>query len=226
MESCCNLPFGNEAERSGSYNHFANVTRVDSVFGLCEHQQSVHVKTWRERDNIKYDHFLVLMQYTDNLGGFPWGKRAAIVWRLTQLFFPLCTVCLFPYHRLWGLLFYDRWIFGFFYVHMIFVHACTDEGGTGTGESTLTRIDSEQMKNGPSPCPDWELNPCHWIKEKREWPTGHTLLFRNNQSLNLWFYVCLHQGNIRHTKNNPKNKQTNKKTTHPFIFFATILLKL
>ena len=44
------------------------------------------------RLEYRLDNFLVPMQCTGNLGCFPWGNRAAIVWRYPALFFPVCSV--------------------------------------------------------------------------------------------------------------------------------------
>ena len=59
--------------------------------------------------------------------------------------YKLCAMFLcFSYHRLWGLHFYDRWIwYGIFNVHTNLGACCTHKGGSGTNQSAqeLTRRD-------------------------------------------------------------------------------------
>ena len=55
-------------------------------------------------DDIRLDHYFVLIQCTENSGCFPWGKQAAIAWRYPGFFLsPVRIVFVFPYHRFWGL---------------------------------------------------------------------------------------------------------------------------
>ena len=59
---------------------------------------------------ITLDNFLVPMQCTGNSGCSPRGKRAVIVRHYPAFVFLACSVFMCPYHRLWDLLSYDRWI--------------------------------------------------------------------------------------------------------------------
>ena len=62
----------------------------------------------------RLDNFLVPMQCTWNSGCFPRGRKVSshrtALPSFSSFCFPVCSVFVFPYHRLWGLLFYDRWI--------------------------------------------------------------------------------------------------------------------
>ena len=60
------------------------------------------------------------------------------------------------------------------------------EGGTGADESALTTVDSEELKNGPSPCLHQGPNLRHWITppcstSRDVWPTGHGPLFDSDK---------------------------------------------
>ena len=73
------------------------------------------------------------MPCTGNSSCFPQGKQAAVVRHYPTFFPPVYSVFVSPYHCLWGLLFYDRWIYGIFNVRTILGACHTHEGGGRAG---------------------------------------------------------------------------------------------
>ena len=109
---------------------------------------------------IRSDHFLVPVQCTGNWSCFPRGKRTATATQLFFFFFffffffsPVCSVFVFVYHRLWGLVFFftvDE--YGIFNVRTNLSACCTHERGSGTNKSA-EELTPRDRKTVPHPAP-------------------------------------------------------------------------
>ena len=114
-------------------------------------------------DLIRLDNFLVPMRCIANLGCFPQGKASSHSTVLPSFIpsFPVRSVIVFPYHWLWGLLFYDRWIWDLQRAHKFGCLPYTQRRVRHKQQTSLRKKkdDSEGKKNCPSACPVRGSNP-------------------------------------------------------------------